>query len=61
VPVGRRKFANQHGIFDVSAENAKNADWVADEAIWRELLSAVEFPDHQGKYREFLRFWVPQG
>ncbi len=32
------------------------ADWLADEAVCCELLSALKFPDHQGKYRELLRF-----
>jgi hypothetical protein len=27
------------GIFDFPAESAKIADWLADEAVWRELLS----------------------
>jgi hypothetical protein len=28
-------------IFQLSAENAKIGDWVADEAVWREPLSAA--------------------
>jgi hypothetical protein len=27
---------------------------VAADGVWCELLSEAEFPDHQGKYREFL-------
>jgi hypothetical protein len=48
-------------IFYFFTENAKIADWVADEAVWREPLSAMRFSDHQGKYREFSRFRPSSG
>jgi hypothetical protein len=31
-------------------------DSAPQEPVSCELLSAVRFPDHQGKYREFARF-----
>jgi hypothetical protein len=42
--------------FQGFAENAEIVDWVADDAVWCELLSTFKFPDHQGKYREFCGF-----
>ena len=57
MPSGRRKCADMRTIFYLRVENAEIANWVADHAVSRELLSAVKFPDHQGKYREFCRFW----
>jgi hypothetical protein len=43
-------------IFEFSTENAKSVDWLADDAVCCELLSVIEFPDHQGKYRELRAF-----
>ena len=34
---------------------------MADEAVCCEPISVSKFPDQQGKYREFLRFWAPEG
>jgi len=34
----------------------KTEDSLADDAVRGEPVSVVKFPDHQGKYREFLRF-----
>jgi hypothetical protein len=35
VPKRTGKSAIVRAIFKLSAENAKVADWVADEAVWR--------------------------
>ena len=43
-------------IFESFAVNAKIADWLADGAVWVELLSGLVFPDKQGKNREKSRF-----
>jgi hypothetical protein len=40
VPSGGRECANMRTIFYFFTENAKIADWVADDAVWCELLSA---------------------
>ena len=36
--------ANMRSIFDFPAENAKMADWVADDAVRYEPLSARKIP-----------------
>ena len=43
-------------IFELSAENAKVADWVADGAVSVEPVSALKLPDQQGRYRDFIKF-----
>jgi hypothetical protein len=43
-------------IFDFSTENAKIADWLADDAVCCEPLSVIEFPVRQGRYREYSQF-----
>jgi hypothetical protein len=43
-------------IFKFSAENAKIADWVADGAVWRELLSgsnSLIIRENTGNFRDF--------
>jgi hypothetical protein len=40
MPSGRRKCASMGNIFEVSAENVKTADCLADDAVRFELLSA---------------------
>jgi hypothetical protein len=37
-------------------DTAFRCAWLLDEAVWIEPVSASNFPDQQGKYREFLRF-----
>jgi hypothetical protein len=42
--------------FDCRIENAKIADWVADEAVWREPLSAANsliIRENTGNFRDF--------
>jgi len=60
VPLNRRNFANMRAILYFPAEKVETVDWLADEAVRCELLSSDDFPDHQGKYREFSRFRVSQ-
>ena len=52
----RRKIADHSG-FRASLRTIRFVgDWLLEEPVCCELLSGVKFPDHQGKYREFLRF-----
>jgi hypothetical protein len=48
------------GSSDCSCANGRvlNSKALADEAVRIEPISVVEFPDQQGTYSEFLRFWV---
>jgi len=43
-------------VFDFSAENAKIVDWMADEAVWCELLSvsnSLIIRENTGNFRDF--------
>lgn len=42
MPLNRTNFANRRTIFEFSAENAKSADWLADEPVRYELLSLLD-------------------
>ena len=48
-----------------SGESLKLGDWLADDAVCREPLSVLRFPDQQGKYREFrdfrMLYWAQYG
>jgi hypothetical protein len=39
LPSGRRKCASMRAIFEFPLENAEIADWLADAAVWCELVS----------------------
>ena len=54
---GERISPHTREFNPISGLYANPTTCVADEAVWIEPFSAPKFPDHQGKYREFLRFW----
>jgi hypothetical protein len=45
VPISREKCANVRGIFDFSAENAKIADWLAEQSEFELAVPILEQPD----------------